>query len=148
MAEVRYDYRNLPPITDDVAGYLRVGLPPGSPGTPGINPAAPDPRGRPSFWDTLWGVLTGDVAGRQRPGTAEEAVGQPKPERAKEQEKAAEEAAGQPATNFCFGADKVICEGMGAARGICYILTNLTCIALGIIILLALLGIGLHAIVT
>jgi hypothetical protein len=90
-------------------------------------------------------VVLGDATG-QRPSSREEA--QANTEQAKAAVKEAVGEAEQPAANFCFGADKAICERMGVFKGPCYTFTNIACLMLGIVVLLALLGIGLHAVVS
>jgi len=150
-------YKNLPPVPGDVAGYLRQGARI-LPGTPGINPSAPDPyigQPQPSTLEQwvnrfLHGITIfgpGGVFASPAPGQSPEAE-----KRAEETVRAdqAQRESGAPLfqNGFCFGFDQTLCADAGVFQPACVTLTNLTCLGLGVLVLLALLGVGLHAIAT
>jgi hypothetical protein len=142
-------------------------------GTPGINPAAPDPRpgfkspleilqdalpgvfgspaprpetSAPSYWDTLWDVLLGDLYGQGRPESRPAPGAQPsdphfqppgRPVSPQEQDR--------QSPGFCFGFDKELCAGVGLGQNLCLWVSNLACLLIGLVILLALLGLGVRS---
>lgn len=139
MAEVRYGGPILPPNPGATFGY---GTPPIAPGPPG-----------PSYWDTLWDVFLGDLFGKGRPESKPAPGASPSdphftPTPAGGAQTPTEQQGNVGDAGFCFGFDHRLCDGLGLARGTCLTLANISCLALGVIVLAALLGIGLHSLVT
>jgi hypothetical protein len=146
MAQVR-----VPVLPPNLPGIPQAGY-----GTPGINPNAPDPRtGRPPQSDleawidrflkgiTIFGP--GGVFATPAPGQTQEAT-----QRAEEAVRSDRQAQGEdkPGPPWCFGLEETICSGAGLAKGACTFTARLVCLGIGVIVLLALLGIGLHAVVS
>lgn len=54
----------------------------------------------------------------------------------------------QGGPGFCFGAEKEICKGTEPFDGLCKFTSNLVCLVIGLTILLALIGLGVHGILS
>jgi len=146
MAQVQYaGGSGVPVLPSNLPG-----IPQGGYGDPGINPNASQ---RPSLWDDILNVFLGDLRGQRPSEPVTPAEAEKNRQAASEARKVLIDQTGdsgkgvlQGGPGFCLGADKEICKDAGAFSGLCSFASNLTCLFIGLTILLALLGLGVHGI--